>query len=247
MIENMLLLLMTFVGPVSPPSESKVVVRRGKIEHSDHLSQMLKVRLENGTGSRYYYIPLHAQVRLDGKPSGLLFLKEKMIVDLNVRDDDGIVIRVYSYYQAGAPPLVRAPVGPFDDMEKIVRLYPHPNPAMKFRVGENLRLAVPKFHLVPLAKTEADMGKTWEQFVATVSDPSFHIAEPWPIAVVPLGTRAKVVKATENAYEIEVAEGRYRLWRVWAKKEWAYPVDDAQAARKAEELAGLRKPNGESN
>jgi hypothetical protein len=246
MLANVLLLLITFVAQGSPSDQAKIVVLRGKIEHSDHLSQMLKVRLENGTGSRYYYIPLHAQVRLDGKPSGLLFLKEKMVVDLNVRDGDGIVIRVSGYHQSSPPPLARIPVGPFDDTDKIVRLYPQANPAMKFRAGENLRLAIPKFHLVPLAKTEVDMGKTWDHFVATVSDSSFRIDEPWPIAVVPLGTKGKVEKATEQAYEIEITEGRYKHWRVWAKKEWAYPADDAQAARKAEELAESRKSDGES-
>lgn len=232
-------------GDATRPS-LKAIVQRGTLEHVDHLSQMVKVRLENGSSSRYFYVPLHAQIRLDGKPSGISFLKERMVVDLHTLAADGIVIRIAAYHQSIPPAPSRVPIGPFEDTEKIVRLYPHPNPAMKFRVGENLRLAIPKFHLVPLAKAEAEMGKTWDQFTSTISDSSFHIGEPWPIVVVPLGTRAKVTKVAVQAYEVEVTEGRYKHWRVWAKKEWAYPVDDAQAARKAEDAAGSRKPAGDS-
>ena len=47
---------------------------------------------------------------------------------------------------------------------------------------------------------------------------------------------AKVVRVTEGAYETEVLTGRYKGWRLFAKKAWAYPADDAQAAKKAEEL-----------
>lgn len=246
MTVHSLVLMSLLVSPASHQVDAKTVVLRGTIEHADHLSHMLKVRLENSAGSRYFSVPLHTRIFLDGKASGMLFLKEGMVVDLHVLESDGIVIRVSGYHQTNPPPMSRIASGPFDDTDKILRLHPRPNPEMKFRVGENLRLAIPKFHLVPLAKTEGEMSKTWDQFAATVSDPKFSIAEPWPIAIVPLGTKAKVLKVTDGAYEIEVVEGRYQHWRVWVKKAWAYPADDAQAAKKAEEMAGIQRPSGDS-
>jgi hypothetical protein len=111
---------------------------------------------------------------------------------------------------------------------------------MKFEVGENLRMAVPKLHLVPLARSEAEMAGIWNKFEQSIADPKFNIAEPWPIAIVPLGTKGKVTRVTDAAYEVEVAGGRYDHWTLFIKKEWAYPADETQAAKKAEEVAAAR-------
>src|SRR6476620_2749486 len=83
----------------------RIAVRRGTIEHSDHLSPMLKVRFEGNGGTRYFYVHQYVRVTLDGKPSALVFLKEKMAVDLHVLDLENaqLVIRVDSYYRTNAP------------------------------------------------------------------------------------------------------------------------------------------------
>jgi hypothetical protein len=221
----------------------RIAVRRGTIEHSDHLSQMLKVRFEGNGGTRYFYVHQYVRVTLDGKPSALVFLKEKMAVDLHVLDLENaqLVIRVDSYYRTNAPVLERVPSGPFDDTAKTIKFYPRPNPAMTFKVDESLRMAVPKQYLVPLARSEKEMSATWDKFGKAVSDPAFSISEPWPIAVVPLGTKGKVLRVTDAAYEVEVTGGRYDHWHLFMKKEWAYPVDDTQAAQKAEEMAEAKK------
>jgi hypothetical protein len=221
----------------------RIAVRRGTIEHSDHLSQMLKVRLEGNGGTRYFYVHQYVKVTLDGRPSGLVFLKEKMAVDLHVLDLENaqMVIRVDAYYRTNAPALARVPSGPFDDTSKIVKFYPRPNPAMTFKVDEPLRMAAPKQYLVPLARSENEMSATWDKFEKAVVDPAFSISEPWPIAIVPLGTKGKVLRITDAAYEIEVTGGRYDHWHLFMKKEWAYPADETQAAKKAEEMIEAKK------
>lgn len=225
----------------------RAAVRRGTIEHCDHLSQMLKVRLEANGDKRYFFVHQYVKVTLDGKPSGLVFLKEKMAVDLHVLDLENaqIVIRVDGYYRTNAPAIERVPSGPFDDTAKIVKFYPRPNPAMTFRVDEPLRMAVPKQYLVPLARNENEMSTTWDKFEKAVADPAFSISEPWPIAIVPLGTKGKVLRVFDTAYEIEVTGGRYDHWHLFMKKEWAYPADETQAAKKAEEMAQGKKSVGE--
>jgi hypothetical protein len=222
----------------------RITIQRGTIEHADHLTQMLKVRREGGE-TRYFYVHQHVRIFLDGKPSGLVFLKEKMAVDLHVLDLDNaqMVIRVEGYFKTGAPSLARVPRGPFEETAKIVKFYPRPDPDMKFRVDEPLRMAVPKQYLVPLARSESEMTETWTKFEKAISDPAFSIAEPWPAAIVPLGTKAKVLKVTESAYEVEVLGGRCDHWHLFMKKEWAYPADETQAAKKAEEKAAAGAKN----
>lgn len=223
--------------------KQRITVRRGTLEHSDHLSQMLKIRLEGNGGTRYFFVHQYVKVTLDGKPSGLVFLKEKMAVDLHVLDVENaqLVIRVDAYYRINAPDLARVPSGPFDDTAKIVRFYPRPDAAMTFKIDEPLRMAVPKQYLVPLARSENELSATWDKFEKAITDPAFSISEPWPIAIVPLGTKAKVLRATEAAYEVEVAGGRYDHWHLFVKKEWAYPADETQAAKKAEEMVEAKK------
>jgi hypothetical protein len=49
-----------------------------------------------------------------------------------------------------------------------------------------------------------------------------------------------VLRVTDAAYEIEVSGGRFDHWHLTMKKEWAYSADEAQAAKKAEEVAAAR-------
>jgi len=215
-------------------------VRRGVVEQVDHVAQLVKVRFDQSRDVRYFFIDKNARVVLDGKPSGLVYLKERMGIDVHVLQNEDIVVRLVAYHQSNPPPLARVTPGPFEDTDKIVKFYPHPDPDMKFAEGETLRMAIPKFHLVPLARSEADMTATWDKFQKAVADPTFNFSEPWPIAIVPLGTKAKVLRVADAAYEVEVSGGRYDHWRLFMKKEWAYPADEAQAAKKAEELAASR-------
>src|SRR5436190_20860829 len=104
-----------------------------------------------------------------------------MVVDLHVLEAENLVIRVAGYYIDRPLPPIRVPAGPFDDTEKILKFYPHPNPAMKFRDGESLRLAIPKMHLVSLARNEAEMPANWDTFQKSIVDPAFDIHETWPI------------------------------------------------------------------
>jgi hypothetical protein len=216
------------------------VVRRGTVQHVDFPSQMLKVQNATEAQMGYLFIHPYVQILLDGKPSGMRFLKEKMVVDLNLTQENGIAIRVAAYQNTRPPVLAKVAAGPFEDTEKVLKFYPRPNPAMQFQEGENLRLAVRQSHLVPLARNESDLGSAIDQLRKAEADPAFHILEPWPTPIVPMGTKGKIVRVADSAYEIEIAEGRYRHWRLFAKKEWAYPVDDAQAQKKAAELAALQ-------
>jgi hypothetical protein len=236
------------ISLVSPSSSAQELrapalrcgVRRGVVEQVDHLAQLVKVRFDPGRDARYFFIDKNARIWLDGKPSGLVYLKERMGIDVHVLQIEDIVIRLVAYYQSNPPPLARVTPGPFEDTDKVVKFYPHPDPDMKFAVGENLRMAIPKFHFVPLARSEADMTATWDKFQKSVDDPAFNISETWPIAIVPLGTKAKVLRVADGMYEVEVSGGRYDHWHLNMKKEWAYPADEAQAAKKAEELAASR-------
>ena len=145
--------------PIGRFNNQRIIVRRGTIEQLDAPQQIIRVRFETSNEKRYLYIHPYVRLRLDSKPGALTAFKERVVADVHWLEDDNIVISVEGYQHDPPPRMERVKPGPFEDTEKIVKYYPRPNLAMKFSEGENLRVAIPRMHLVPLARAESDLDR----------------------------------------------------------------------------------------